>query len=421
MKVRTFVSVTMSILFLTACGGGGPATSSGLRVVRDTVGDTIVVRTVSGSVWGAPATLAPEVSIGRMEGDPHYLFGAVNSVAVAADGTIYVVDSQAAEVKAFDPTGTWVRTLGRRGQGPGELEQPEAVAVLSDGRVVVRDPGNARLQVYGPDGSPVATWLLRSMLHTSAPLWTDRHDDVYIEFLVNIDPVTRAWHIDLIRYGPDGVVRDTLQPPDHGYRTPVVEAHFGKGSSASYGVPFTPSEHWTVHPDGYFVYGLSTDYRIDLLRTDAPVLRIERTSEPVAVKGGEKEARQQEIEYRMHGMVPGWKWNGPSIPDTKPPFGNILTGQDGRVWVVVPRPAVEKPNPEYDPKKPDSQATRWIEPIAFDVFESDGTYLGRVNAPEDFAMYPWPFVRGDTVWAVTNDSLGVQRVVRYHVQHGGAS
>lgn len=420
MKVRASLLATMSIPFLAACGGEGAA-PSGLHVVRDTVGDTVVVRTVTGSVWGAPATLVPEVSIGKTEGDPHYLFGAVASVAVAADGTIYVLDSQATEVRAFDPAGTWVRTLGRRGGGPGELKQPEALAVLSDGRIVVRDPGNARLQVYRPDGSPVAEWLLRSTLHTSAPLWADEHDNVYVEFLRGAGTPGTEWQMGIIRYGPDGAIRDTLQPPQTGYHPPFVVAHAGEGSSQSYGVPFTPSEQWTIHPGGYFIYSLSTDYRIDLLRRDAPVIRIERSYRPVKVESGEKEARKRQIENWMHNMVPDWKWDGPSIPDTKPPFGNILTGHDGRLWVKVPQPAVEEPNPDYDPKKPQSEATRWVEPTAFDVFEPDGTYLGRVDTPEGFSTYPWPFFRGDTVWAVTADSLGVQRVVRYHVQHGGAS
>jgi hypothetical protein len=36
--------------------------------VTDTIGDTIVVRTVSGSVWGGPAELAEELRIGVFEG-----------------------------------------------------------------------------------------------------------------------------------------------------------------------------------------------------------------------------------------------------------------------------------------------------------------------------------------------------------------
>jgi len=84
----------------------------------------------------------------------------------------------------------------------------------------------------------------------------------------------------------------------------------------------------------------------------------------------------------------------------------------------VPRPGVEGADPDYDPKDPDAIPDRWTEPMAFDVFEEDGTYLGQVDAPEGFSPYPTPVFDGDQVWAVVRDELGVQRVVRFHVQRG---
>jgi hypothetical protein len=58
----------------------------------------------------------------------------------------------------------------------------------------------------------------------------------------------------------------------------------------------------------------------------------------------------------------------------------------------------------------------WWEPVAFDVFEPDGQYLGMVRAPEGFSRSPRPFMRGDTVWAVVRGELEVPYVVRSHVQ-----
>lgn len=80
----------------------------------------------------------------------------------------------------------------------------------------------------------------------------------------------------------------------------------------------------------------------------------------------------------------------------------------------------EEDNPDYDPREDGSRPTRWREPIAFDVFGEDGTYFGRVHAPDGFSAYPTPVIDGDYVWAVTRDELGVQRVVRFRVQVGEA-
>ncbi|WP_420632623.1 6-bladed beta-propeller [Candidatus Palauibacter sp.] len=106
-----------------ACGTGTEV-ARGPEVVTDTIGNTIVVRTVSGSQWGADATLVPELSIGEMDGPDEYLFGSIASVAVDDDRNVYVFDQQAQNVRIYDPEGGYMRTLGRPGQGPGEWHHP---------------------------------------------------------------------------------------------------------------------------------------------------------------------------------------------------------------------------------------------------------------------------------------------------------
>lgn len=421
MSIPKPLLAALSLLALAACGGREAATSSGLRVTRDTVGDTVVVRTVSGSVWGAPATLVPEVSIGKLEGDAHYLFGSVGGVVVGTDGTIYVLDYQADEVRAFDPAGTWLRTFGRKGGGPGELGQPNGLAILPDGRILVRDDGNQRIQVYGADGSSPAEWPYHSGFFVGGGLWSDQAGNAYLEVRTDHGQSMSDWRLGLVRFGPDGTVRDTLPVPRSGFGAAYVEAHSADGgATVRFGLPFAPAESWAFAPGGYFVHGVSTDYGIDVVRPDAAPLRVEKAYEPVVVQPGEKEAAKERTVRGIRASIPDWKWSGAAIPDHKPPFRSIMVGRNDRLWVMVPQPGQEEPNPDYDPKREGSPATRWAEPVGLDVFRPDGTYLGRVNAPTGFSLYPRPFFRGDTVWAVTRDSLGVQRVVRYHVQHGGA-
>ena len=45
-------------------------------------------------------------------------------------------------------------------------------------------------------------------------------------------------------------------------------------------VPFAPRFAWTVHPNGHFLSGFASEYRIDLPLDDG-VLRIERAADPV--------------------------------------------------------------------------------------------------------------------------------------------
>jgi hypothetical protein len=392
--------------------------------VQDTVGDTVVVRTLSGSAWGSGASLIPEMSIGEMEGELEYLLGSVVSLGVAADGTVYLVDRQVPELRAYDATGTYMGTLGGAGEGPGELKGPDGgLAVLTDGRVLVRDPGNARLQEFTPDGEPGESWtVVRGGFNTSRPLWWDREDNVYVNILLDPDADIREWRTGLVRIRPDGTPADTLAPPDAGYEVPTIEARMEVGDGvnvSSSSVPFSPDEEWAFHPGGYFVHGVSTSYAFTLGKADGP-LRIEREYTPVRVKAAEKEAREWATTRSMRRMKPDWRWNGPSIPDEKPPFQNLFVARDGRVWAQVSQEGFEEENPDYDPREDGSRPTRWSEPVAFDVFGEDGTYFGRVRAPEGFSVYPTPVFDGENVWAVTRDDLGVQRVVRFRTELDGA-
>lgn len=418
MRMRCSPLSAALALLLTACGGladdGG-----GIEVVRETVGDTTVVRTVSGSVWGEPRRMVPEISIGELDGEPEYLFGQIRSIGVGPDGTIYVLDPQGPDVRAYDAQGAYVRTMGRRGEGPGELSSPGALTVLTDGRVLVRDPGNARIQVFAADGAAAGTWpVVRGGFSTSSPLWWDRADNVYVQVLLDPEADIGDWEMGLAMIGPDGTALDTLATPDGDYEPPFLEARVsGRGgiSVSRSGVPFSPTERWALHPDGYFVHGLSTDYRFTLLKRGGPV-RVERVHDPVPVAPAEADHRRERITRSMRRMNPDWQWNGPDIPDHKPPFTQILVGRDGRIWVRLHQPGIEEDDPDYDPREEGSLPTRWTEPTVYDVFADDGTYLGQVEAPDDLSVFPAPVMDGDRVWAVTRDDLDVQRVVRYRLE-----
>jgi hypothetical protein len=73
----------------------------------------------------------PDLEIGVEDVDGPYLFGMITSAELGGDGTIYVADYSAANIRAFDPQGRHLRTFGRRGRGPGEFINP--VSLLHDG------------------------------------------------------------------------------------------------------------------------------------------------------------------------------------------------------------------------------------------------------------------------------------------------
>jgi len=399
---------------LAACGTDADPSGSSPETVVETIGDTTVVRTLSGSVWGAEATLVPEVAIGRMDGPEEHLFGSIRSIAVADDGTIHVLDFQGQHVRVFDSLGVYVETLGRRGEGPGEFSEAEAIAVLPDGRLAVRDPENQRVTVFGPGPGEMAEWRYTGSIQTLSPLYTDTRGRTWL-LAGDLDRVD-ALVMEIILLDPDGTPLDTLPTPTSDYQVPVVRAE-APGLRMTYGVPFAPRFHWTVHPSGHFLTGLSSDYRIELARDDG-VLRIERTVDPVPATDAERDYQRDVTVGRIRWSLPDWEWDGPAIPEYKPFFRGLAAGRDGRIWVQLSTEGRPVENAYHDPDDPGSLPVTWEEEIRYDVFEPDGTYLGMVLAPEGFSSFPAPVFRGDQVWAVTEDEQGVERVVRYRIRVG---
>ena len=82
-----------------------------------------------------------------------------------------------------------------------------------------------------------------------------------------------------------------------------------------------------------------------------------------------------------------------------------------RLWTEAQRVA----NEEHDPANPESAPFTWVEPLRYDVFEADGTYLGAVVPPEGFSPSAPPVFGRSFVWAVERDDLGVERVRRYRL------
>ena len=409
-RARLSTLATAAALGLAACGPDAPPAGPSIQV--DTIGDTTVVRTLSGSVWETEARLVPEVSIGELDGPEEYLFGQIGSLAVDSDRNVYVFDEQALHVRVFDASGTHVTTLGREGEGPGEFGRAETIAVLPDGRLLVRDPGNMRVQVFDPASGGTEEWDYNSgnTYRAGAPLYTDVRGRT---FLLTSDP---SWDDIIILLGPDGTHLDTLPEPTMDHERVMVRAET-ENSSVSSPVPFTPRFFWAVHSSGQFLTGLSSDYRVDLEGDDG-VLRIERAYDPVPVSDAERAYKRESLVRMVRFTVPDWTWDGPRIPDHKPVFNQLLTGRDGRIWVRLTTEGQRVENENHNPENPFSEPVTWRESTRYDVFESDGTYLGVVVPPDEFSRYPDPVFDGDLVWAVTVDDLGVQRVVRYRIEAG---
>ena len=81
-----------------------------------------------------------------------YPFG----VGVSSDGSVFVSDEGAQEIKKFDPTGKFILKWGGWGSEAGQFYKPKSIAIDNKDRVFVVDFGNHRGQIFTAEGDFLA-------------------------------------------------------------------------------------------------------------------------------------------------------------------------------------------------------------------------------------------------------------------------
>jgi len=388
---------------LTACARGEAATSLG-RVVIDTVG-------------GKPRTMT-EVPVGWVDTNGWKLVEVARivggtdrpgdliepqSVALAADGSIYVSDKSPAVIKQYSPTGTFVRSIGREGQGPGEFIV--GFIAVSGRDLFLHGPRNSRTSVFDTAGVFQRSW------PSSCCYWST----LYIDTAGNVgvpgppphdqrqgekDPWTRTtrW------FRADSTQVDTTLFPA-GPVEKVWEVSQGKRGGMMTSVPFAPGQHSTFLPDRRVVTGFSDRYQLAVTtRNGADTVSLfGRTWTPAEVP---ESMRHAEIE----GMVASNKsWIDETtlrnafvfadVPATAPAFEWMGTDGRGDLWIRTPVPA-------------DSMRT------LFDVFDPQFKWLGQVAGSRYLRRWGTG-ITGDRMYGYGEDEAGNPVVVVYKIERGG--
>lgn len=105
------------------------------------------------------------VSVGT-EGAGPAMIGYPKASVLDASGNVYVLDDANFTVRAFDPRGKLISTVGRNGRGPGDLSQPYSIAHDGDSLLYLADQLNG-LSVYSARNGQLR--YLRTMLTTTRP------------------------------------------------------------------------------------------------------------------------------------------------------------------------------------------------------------------------------------------------------------
>jgi hypothetical protein len=397
----------MKLCFLVAaaaCGGDGGAEGRRWSGIVDTLESGVIrVSSPAEGEWDDASRwrLVEDVRIGRVEGEGPDVFGQIGDVAVDDRGRIHVLESQAHEVRVFDTDGSWVRTLGGQGEGPGELDVPfgGAIHLLDGGTVVVNNSMNRRWEVFSGEGDFITSVPLTSMAFgTGGSVGPD--GAIYQRDMV-IRPSGER-ETSLLRWTfADGtlVVTDTIEAPELPEATTfeVSSSVGGRTMIMDFPVPFVHQPGWQFGGDGRFRVEPGDGYRIVVLDQALDTVRIiERQYTPVPVT----EARIAEREEALQdGPLADADLDRSLIPEHHPAFSVFRLDDTGHLWVQRYLGDGER---------------------AWDVFDTHGRYLGEIEADLPLTQFTIHAIRGGYVYGVVRGDLDVPVVVRLRIEEGAA-
>ena len=384
-------ALVLGLVAATSCGpAAGPAATA---TTRDSVGIRIVENQAPVHP-DAPWILdsLPIIDLGSQE-----FSGFVYPLRLS-DGRVVVANGGTNELRFFGADGKSLKTVGRKGSGPGEFQQLGWLELGVGDTLRTYDWSLRRFSVFAGDGALQRLITLRSGSESSSPRPVGTLRDGRLIALsqsivtTSSKPGAGRDTMPLQVYGADGVIRDSLgrwPGPEH-----LIET--GPNTVSVSGLPFGKDLSVVVHEARLYV-GTADGPEVVVLKSDGTPEQIVRwVAPPVPVVPADREAYLATL---GEGWLPGQEAmraqffemiKRAPFPKWKPAYAGLLVGSDGSIWV---RGYTE----------PDKAA-----PTVFAVFDAAGRWLGAVRMPAQFTptQIGAGFVTG--TWKDADDVLQVR-------------
>jgi len=147
------ISFLMLLIFLVNnfCHCSKPDSWRGTTSIKNGV---IYVTNPGQGLWknSKKITFKTILSIGIDNGDENYILSDPKDLVVDNQGNIYICDFRDHSVKVYNKEGIFLRRIGKKGAGPGELYTPSSIALKSSKEIYIYDEMQNRINVFSLEG-----------------------------------------------------------------------------------------------------------------------------------------------------------------------------------------------------------------------------------------------------------------------------
>lgn len=372
MKIRSLIPLIITFLTLLLFNAHCQQKSAWKGTIEKVDGVTIVKNPKKPMYDENVVQLEEELRIGGAQGKWEYMFSQIKDVAVDRKERIYVLDSKEAHIKVYDKNGNYLRTIARKGQGPGELELPVQIQITTHQEIMVHDLSVISLSFFSLNGE-----FLRKMPSIKMPmpalLVMDSNGDLIGQFTI-------------MDGRPKGALMKFASNKEKLFTVTEVDPY----QTDAYNL-IKPTMPFNVSQEDNIIWAVSTKYEINIIGPEGTLLKnITKDYVPVKIKEEDKEKIYLKI-FKRKTIPPGKK---AELPKYFHPIGSIHMDNEGRIFVRTPQ---KSENGFY----------------YYDVFGSEGKYMAKVPLK---TIQDTPLVwEKNKLYTIEQDEEGYQYIKRYKV------
>jgi len=326
-------------------------------------------------VPGAPKslTLEEDLRIGVESGDEDYMFAELRSVQVDEDEDIIVLDWKYNVIKVFDKNGEHIRTFGKHGQGPGEIQGPSRMYLKGGKDIGILDSSNNRFSYYSKEGKCLKETGLgkHAMIFRAIP---DSRGFIYGDTFV-LDGNSRKDSI--LKFDPEFNLVSTIATHEKAFTRLEVN-------------PVREGLIYQVMADDRLVWAHTYEYALHIVGPDGKLIK-KITKDYNQIKITEKD--KGKIIKDMWGDEPPPSGFKIATPKSYPPMYYLLGDDKGRIYVRT-----------YER---DSEGK-----LKWDVFDEEGRFILSFFHPEEDIVF---VIKNDKAYSMILESKekGIPLVKRY--------
>lgn len=172
--MKYFCPILLLCLLITACVSEDSNTDSNHLSAE-------IVENSSPSLGNNAWRIASESELrfGTEDGDENFQFYRVFSVIQLNNGNIVVSNSGTHELRFFDSNGSFIKSTGQKGRGPGDFGDWSAMRLYksTDDSFIVNDNSNNRIQIFRNDGELIKVNTMEKIENAGNPSITDVFTD----------------------------------------------------------------------------------------------------------------------------------------------------------------------------------------------------------------------------------------------------